>query len=57
MDLERLTDDELLQSLLAETAKAFSEVRSVQGDLDKINSRLRFALVVVYILKEREINK
>jgi hypothetical protein len=55
MDLERLTNDELLQSLLAETAKAFSEVRSVQGDLDKINSRLRFALVVVNILKEREI--
>jgi hypothetical protein len=57
MDLERLSDDELLQSLIAETAKAFSEVRTIQGDLDKINSRLRFALVVINILKEREINK
>jgi hypothetical protein len=55
MDLERLSDDELLQSLIAETAKAFSEVRTIQGDLDKINGRLRFALVVINILKEREI--
>jgi hypothetical protein len=54
MDLERLTDDELLQSLLAETAKALSEVRNVQGDLDKINGRLRFALLVINILKDRK---
>jgi hypothetical protein len=54
MDLERYTDDELLQSLLAETAKAFSEIRTIQGDLDKINGRMRFALTVINILKDRK---
>lgn len=53
MNLEQYTDQELLQSLLAETAKALSEVRTVQGDLDKINSRLRFVVLVTNILKER----
>ncbi len=54
MDLEKYTDEELLQSLLAETAKALSETRTVQSDLDKINSRLRFTVLVTNILKDRK---
>ena len=53
MDLERFNDKDLLQSLEAETAKALSEIRNAQGDLDKINGRLRFVLTVIHILKER----
>jgi hypothetical protein len=54
MDLEDYNDDELLRSLLAETAKALHEVREAQSDLDKINGRLRFALKVINILKDRK---
>jgi hypothetical protein len=53
MDLESFNDRDLLKSLEAETAKALAEVRNAQGDLDKINSRLRFVLTVIHILKER----
>ena len=54
MNLDEYTDEELLQSLLAETAKALSETRTVQSDLDKINSRLRFTVLVTNILKDRK---
>jgi len=54
MDLRDYTDTDLLKSLEAEIAKALSEVRTARGDLEKINSRLRFALTVVHILKEQK---
>lgn len=53
MDLEDYNDDDLIKSLEAEAAKALSELRTAQGDLEKINSRLRFVLTVIHILKER----
>lgn len=55
MDLESYNDSDLLKSLEAETAKALSEVRTAQSDLDKINSRLRFILTVIHIFKERKV--
>jgi ferritin len=54
MDLREYTTEELVQSLVAESAKALSEVRTIQSDLDKVNSRLRFILTVNNILKERK---
>ena len=53
MDLERYNDSELLKSLLAEAAKSINELKQAQGDLDKINSRLRFILVILNTLQER----
>ena len=53
MDLERYSDSELLKSLLAEAAKSMNELKQAQGDLDKINSRLRFILVILNVLQER----
>jgi hypothetical protein len=53
-DLRDYSDPDLLKSLEAEIAKALAEVRTARGDLEKINSRLRFALTVVHILKEKE---
>lgn len=55
MDLNDYNDEDLLKSLEAETAKSLAEVRNAQGDLDKINSRLRFILSVIHILKERKV--
>ena len=54
MDLRNYSDEDLLKSLIAEIAKALSEVKNAQGDLDKINSRLRFALAVIHILNNKE---
>jgi hypothetical protein len=40
------TDRELLESLVAEAAKALNEVRCGQRDLEKAQSRLSFILVL-----------
>lgn len=54
MDLRAYSDEDLIKALVAETAKALSEVRTIQSDLDKVNSRLRFCVLVNNILKERK---
>jgi len=54
MDLRHYSNNDLLRSLEAEVAKSLAEVRAAQSDLDKVNSRLRFALSVIHILKDKE---
>jgi len=54
MDLRDYTDDELIKSLEAEIAKSFNELKCAQGDLDKINSRVRFALAALHTIKDRK---
>lgn len=54
MDLEKYSDKDLLKSLEAEIAKSLNEVKSARGDLDKINSRLRFALAVLHTIKQKD---
>lgn len=54
MDLRDYSDEDLIKSLEAEIAKSLAEIKTAQGDLDKINSRLRFALAVIHILKEHK---
>lgn len=44
--LDSKTDQQLLQSLLAETAKANNEIRCAQGDLAKAQNRLAFILML-----------
>jgi len=56
-DIDDYTDTQLLQSIEAEIAKATNEVRCLQGDADKINSRLRFALLALHIIKNRSKDK
>lgn len=54
MDLTQYTTPDLHKSLEAECAKALGELRCLQGDADKINSRLRFILAVIHTLKDRK---
>ena len=54
MNLEDYSDDDLIASLEAEVAKSLNEIRSAQSDLDKIKGRLRFALAVIHILKDKK---
>lgn len=51
--LDRKTDEELVQSLIAETAKAQNEIRCAQKDLEKAQSRLKFLLAVEHTLIKR----
>jgi hypothetical protein len=51
--LDQKTTDELLKSLLAETAKATNELRCAQADLLKAQNRLSFALAVTNALINR----
>lgn len=57
MDIQDYTDHELLQSIEAEIAKCTNELRCLQGDADKINSRLRFALLALHVIKGRRKNE
>lgn len=52
--LDKKTDLELLQSLLAEMAKANNEIRCAQQDLNKAQNRLKFLIVLSNILIERQ---
>jgi hypothetical protein len=53
-ELEDLDRRGLLESLEAEVAKSLGELRCAQGDLDKINGRLRFVLAAIHILKGKK---
>lgn len=56
--IENKTDLELLQSLLAELAKANNELKCAQADLQKAQNRMKFLLLLANILIERqEINR
>jgi hypothetical protein len=52
--LDQKSDAELLRSLLAELAKSRNELNCARGDIDKINSRINFLLVVANKLIERQ---
>jgi hypothetical protein len=52
--LDKKTDKELLQSLIAETAKAQNELKCARSDVEKAQSRIRFLLVVANTLIERQ---
>jgi hypothetical protein len=57
MDFNTLNKGQLLDSLIAETAKALNEVRHAQDDLEKADSRLRFILAVIHNLKIRDLQE
>jgi hypothetical protein len=55
MDLiDQKTTDELVKSLLAEVAKATNELRCAQADVNKAQSRLQFAIVLLNKMIERQ---
>jgi hypothetical protein len=51
--LDKKSDHELLQSLLAEMAKANNEIKCAQNDLNKAQGRMKFLLLLANILIER----
>lgn len=52
--LDKKSDKELLESLIAEIAKATNELKCARGDIDKAQSRIKFLLVIAHTLIERQ---
>ncbi len=52
--LENKSNKELLQSMLAETAKCLNEVNCARKDLDKARNRLAFQIAVLNTMINRE---
>lgn len=52
--LHAKTHNEVLRSLLAETAKAMNEIRCSRTDLQKANNRLTFAIAAINELLDRK---
>lgn len=52
--LNTKTHQEVLQSLLAETAKASNELRCLKQDAQKVANRLTFVVAAVNELLDRE---
>jgi hypothetical protein len=57
MDFNEKSIEDLLDSLVAEVAKATNEVRHAQDDLNKADGRLRFILAAIHSLKHRDIKE
>ena len=51
--IENKTDTELLQSIIAETAKANNEIACAKRDITKATSRLNFLVVLANKMIER----
>jgi hypothetical protein len=52
--LDNKTDKELLESLVAEIAKAANEIKCARGDIDKAQSRIKFLLVLAHTMIDRQ---
>lgn len=52
--LDTKTDRQLLESLLAEIAKAQNELKCARGDIEKAQSRIRFATMLLHKMIDRQ---
>ena len=52
--IDSKTNDELLESLLAELAKASNELRCAKDDIAKVQSRLSFVLALANTMIRRK---
>lgn len=51
--LHTKSDQEILDSILAEIAKSTNEIRCAQGDISKANGRMTFAIAALNELIKR----
>lgn len=52
--IDTKTDRQLVESLIAEIAKANNEMRCARGDIDKAQGRIKFATMLLHKLIERQ---
>lgn len=48
------SDKELVESLIAEIAKASNELKCARGDIEKAQGRIKFATMLLHKLIERQ---
>lgn len=48
------TDQQILETLLKETAKASNELNTIKQDLNKAQNRVRFSILLINRLLERK---
>lgn len=53
MIFDKLTDEDIILSLIAETAKSINEVKCAKKDLEQIDARLRFILSALHHMKDK----
>ena len=52
--IDKKSDKELIESLIAEVAKASNEIKCAKGDIEKAQSRIRFINLVLHTLIDRQ---
>lgn len=52
--IDSKSDKELLESLIAEVAKASNEIKCAKGDIEKAQNRIRFINMVLHTLIDRQ---
>lgn len=56
--IDNKSDKQLLESLVAEVAKASNELKCARGDIEKAQSRIKFLTLLIHELIDRqEINR
>lgn len=52
--IDNKNDKELLQSMVAEIAKASNEIKCARGDIEKAQSRIKFLTLLIHELIDRQ---
>ena len=52
--IDSKNDKQLLESLIAEVAKASNEIKCARGDIEKAQSRIKFINMVLHTLIDRQ---
>ena len=55
MIFDNHSQEDILQSLIAEAAKALAELRCAKNDLQQAENRLRFLMSAIHYIKDKEI--
>jgi len=53
MIFDKLSDEDIILSLIAECAKSMNEVKCARKDLEQADARLRFALSALHHMKDK----
>lgn len=53
MIFDKITDEDIILSLIAETAKSINELKCLRKDAEQIDARLRFILSALHHMKNK----
>ena len=53
MIFDKLTEEDIILSLIAESAKSMNEIKCARKDLEQADARLRFILSALHYIKDK----